>query len=98
MRVVITPRAQSDLESIGDYIAAQNPDRASSFVGELRMRCLTLADNPERFPLAERLAAKGVRKLSHGNYLIFYRVYADRITVARVLHGSTDYAAKFSER
>ncbi len=98
MRVIITPRALSDLEAIGDYIAAENPDRAVSFVGELRTRCLTLADNPDRFPLAERLAAKGVRKLSHGSYLIFYRVYPDRITVARILHAATDYAAKFSER
>ncbi len=98
MRVIITPRAQADLEAIGDYIALHDPDRAISFVGELRIRCLTLAENPERFPLAERLAAKGVRKLSHGNYLIFYRIYPDRVTVARVLHAATDYTARFSKR
>lgn len=98
MRVIITPRAQSDLEAIGDYIAAENPDRAVSFVVELRIRCLTLATNPERFPLTERLAIKGVRKLSHDSYLIFFRVYPDRVTVVRVLHGATDYAARFSER
>lgn len=98
MKVIITPRAQSDMEAISKFIAAENPARALTYIDEIIDRCLTLADNPERFPLAERLASKGVRKLNHGNYLIFYRVYRDRITVARVLHAATDYAARFSGR
>lgn len=98
MRVIIAPRAQSDMEAISKFIAAENPARAMTFVDEILDRCATLADNPERFPLAERLAIKGVRKLSHGNYLIFYRAYPDRVTVVRVLHAATDYAARFSER
>ncbi len=98
MRVIFTPRALSDLEAIGDYIATENPERAISFVGELRDRCLSLSENPERFPLAERLAAAGVRKLSHGSYMIFYRVYPDLVTVARILNAATDYASRFPER
>lgn len=95
LRVIIAPRAQSDLEAIGDYIAAENPVRAESFVEELIGRCLTLSEQPERFPLVERLAHAGVRKMVHGNYLIFYTVYPDRVTVARILHGATDYEARF---
>jgi toxin ParE1/3/4 len=96
MKVIITPRAKSDLEAISEYIAVENPARAATFVDELVDRCLTLSEKPERFPLAERLEAAGVRKLSHGSYLIFYRVYPDRVTVSRILHAATDYAAKFS--
>ncbi len=95
MRVIIAPRALADLEAIGDFVARENPRRAISFVGELRDRCLSLSENPERFPLAERLA--GVRKISHGSYLIFYSVYPDRVTIARILHAATDYYARFPE-
>jgi plasmid stabilization system protein ParE len=33
-----------------------------------------------------------VRHRVHGNYLVFYRVEADGVTVLHVLHGATDYA------
>lgn len=95
LRVIITPLAQSDIEAIGDHIALENPVRAMSFARELLERCLSLSVNPHRFPLAERLPHAGVRKVAHGNYIIFYLVYEDRISIARVLHGASDYAAKF---
>ncbi len=93
--VIIAPRAQSDLADIGDFIAAENPARAETFVEELIGRCLSLSEQPERFPLVERLAGAGVRKMAHGSYLIFYRVYPNRVTVARIPHGATDYEARF---
>lgn len=36
MRVVLSNQAEVDLEEIGDYIAADNPVRAVSFVREMR--------------------------------------------------------------
>ena len=35
MKVVLTDEALRDLESIGDYIARDDPDRARTFVAEL---------------------------------------------------------------
>ena len=32
MQLLITPQAEQDLEVIGDYIAQDNPVRASSFI------------------------------------------------------------------
>jgi toxin ParE1/3/4 len=32
MRLTLTPLAEQDLETIGDYIAADNPTRAVSFI------------------------------------------------------------------
>jgi plasmid stabilization system protein ParE len=37
-RLIITPLAESDIEDIGDYIAQDHPDRAVSFVAELRVQ------------------------------------------------------------
>ena len=38
MRVDISPLAERDLETIGDYIAHDNPPRALSFVAESKDR------------------------------------------------------------
>ncbi len=35
MQLVFLPKAEQDLEAIGDYIALNNPRRAASFVREL---------------------------------------------------------------
>ena len=43
MPVIITPLAERGLESIGDYIAEDNPVRAISFVAELRAQCIKTA-------------------------------------------------------
>lgn len=95
MIVYVTLAAEADLEGIGDYIAQDNPARAVSFVQELRDKCLSLGDTPLAFPLVPRYEAQAVRRRVHGNYLIFYRVEADRdrVVVLHVLHGAMDYAA-----
>lgn len=92
MIVDLTEEAESELEAIADYIARDNPARAISFLGELRTACSKLADLPQAFPLLERYASRGIRRRVHGNYLIFYRIEAERVVVIHVLHGARDYA------
>ena len=92
MNVRLTAEAEADLERIADTIARDNPPRALTFVHELRAACLGLAEFPERFPLVPRYADHGVRHRVHGNYLVFYRVEADGVTMLHVLHGAMDYA------
>ncbi|HXG80274.1 MAG TPA: type II toxin-antitoxin system RelE/ParE family toxin [Sphingomicrobium sp.] len=92
MIVELTAEAEQDIERIGDWIAADNPARAESFVEELLAACKSLADFPERFPLVPRYERHGVRHRVHGNYLIFYRVGNGRVVVLHVLHGAMDYA------
>lgn len=91
MIVVITRPAEADLEQIGDYIAADNPARALSFVRDLREKCDALADAPRAYPLAPRYEHLGIGRRSFGDYLIFYRVDADTIEVVHVLHGAQNY-------
>jgi plasmid stabilization system protein ParE len=92
MIVELTSEAERDLESIGDWIARDNPERAATFVTELLDACLGLAQFPERFPLVPRYERHGVRHRVHGDYLIFYRVDPDKAVVLHVLHGAVDYA------
>ena len=93
MIVVLTDEAEADLEAIGDYIAADNPARAVTFVQELRDQCDGLADIPRAVSLVPRYEQHGIRRRVFGNYLIFHRIDADRITVLHVLHGAMDYAS-----
>ena len=92
MIVEFSFEAERDLEEIGDRIARDDPTRASTFVDELIGDCLGLVEFPERFALVPRYERHGVRHRVHGNYLIFYRIEAQRIIVIHVLHGAMDYA------
>lgn len=92
MKVIITAPARADLRAIAMHIAKDDPIRAKSFVVELSMRAQELGKFPERFPLAAGAAHLGLRKRTHGNYLILYRVEARQVTVVRVLHASRDYS------
>jgi toxin ParE1/3/4 len=91
MKVIVTEEAEADLEAIGDYIAADNPRRAISFVAELRSRCHGLGDMPEAFPVVPRYERQGIRRRVHGNYLIFYRIEPSQVVILHVLNAAMDY-------
>jgi toxin ParE1/3/4 len=91
VRVVFTSAAERSLEAIADYIAADNPARAISFVEELRTKSLGLAAHPKAFPLVPRYEKLGIRRRGYGRYLIFYRVETDRILILYVAHGAQEY-------
>ena len=93
MRVTLSPLAERDLESIGDYIAEDNPRRALSFVAELRARCDTIAKAPQAYRARPELA-EGLRSCAHGNYVIFFIAAKARLTIVRVLHGAMDIPAQ----
>lgn len=95
MIVEFLRRATIDLEEISDWIATDNPVRAESFADEIVERCLSLADNPARFPTAKNVAEFEIRKVSHGSYLIFYAIKQDRVEILRIVHGSRDWASMF---
>ena len=91
VKVRFAPAAQADLRAIRAFIARDNPHRALSFVGELRQRCASLTEFPERFPIAEGFEESSIRRLVHHSYLIFFRVEGTSVVILRVLHGAQDY-------
>lgn len=95
MDVHFTAKARDDLLKIGDFIAQDSPIRAISFIDELEEKCLSIADSPKAFSLVPRYEAHGIRRRVHGNYLIFYRVEAERVVIIHVLHGALDYSDLF---
>ncbi len=95
MIVHLLPEAIADLETVGDYIALDNPRRAVTFIQELRDKCLSLADMPYAFPVVPRYERFGIRHRVYGNYQIFYRVVEsdERIDIVHILHSARNYAA-----
>lgn len=91
MIVVFTAEAEADLERIGDHIASGSPQRAASFVRELREHAARVGAAPDSYPLVPRLEAAGIRRCVHGNYLIFFHVGSDAVEIIHVLHGAMDY-------
>jgi len=94
MRLSFSPLAEQDLESIGDYIAADNPVRAVSFVLELRQQCQRIARNPLGYRARPELG-EGLRSCAHGNYVIFFEASVSEVAIVRILHGARDLYAVF---
>ncbi len=94
--VVFSPKAERDLEDIADYIAADNPGRAASFVRELRERCFALRTLPASARPFPQLAPDA-HILPYRNYVIIYRNLARYVSIERVLHGARDITAIISD-
>ncbi len=95
MNVEFSNDALTDLESIGDWIAQENPDRAYRFVRELRIDCQSLSDFPDRYAIFKSTELGKIRRKTHGNYIILYVVNSKVVSIVRILHGAQDYADLF---
>jgi toxin ParE1/3/4 len=95
-RVVFSPQAKRDLQSIADYIAIDNAARAVTFIEEIEERCQKLGD----FPLSARQFPElgtNAHILPHGNYVILYRDLEAEVSIERVVHGARDILALISD-
>lgn len=91
MNVILSTRAQADLELIAAFIAQDNPVRATTFVAELRKAATGLADMPRAFPLIPRYEREGIRRRSWKGYGILYSALPDRVFVHRILGPGQDH-------
>ena len=82
----IKPRAQADIEAIGNYISDRNPPAAIRLIGKLIQQWELLATQPHSG--AERGdILLGIRHKVTGQYVAFYRVEGPDVVILRVLHG-----------
>jgi toxin ParE1/3/4 len=91
VRVVFSSNSVEDLEEIGDWIALDNPNRALSFVRELRKACAAIGRRPRGYPLVDRTRDPSLRMRIYGNYLIFYDIGPRAVEILHVVHGARDY-------
>lgn len=94
-KYIITREADEDINEILAYIASDNYNAALSVYDRLIDVFEMLSDNSiagrERPELKE-----DIRSFPQGNYLIFYRPWAGKIAIVRVIHGARDLDEIFS--
>lgn len=89
MRVRRTELAQSDLDGIWFYIAQDNLPAADRMIDRLIDATRPLGDFPDMGAPRDDLGA-GMRSMSVGAYLVFYRRRSAEVVIERVLHGRLD--------
>ena len=88
-------KAQRDLDAIWDFYLDdyQNVDAAVKIIDSITEDIDQLADFPELGPPLSSMAdvESNYRFLVTGNYLSFYRIDGEDISVDRILYGRRDY-------
>jgi toxin ParE1/3/4 len=79
--------AEADLLAIAEYIARDNPTAASRWLDRIEEKFLLLARQPYMGEAVDHIRP-GLRRFSHGNYLIFYEPRETGVCLIRVLHGA----------
>jgi toxin ParE1/3/4 len=94
--IVLSPRAQSDIAEIWDYIAEDSETRADDFIDVIDLKFQTLSNQPNMGRKRGELA-EGLRSFPVGRYVIFYLPIPQGVQIVRVLHGSRDLETIFTD-
>ncbi len=90
-RIVLSPRAQSDLDEIWNYTAARwNDDQGERYIRDIWQAVEAVAGDPRKGRVCDEIRL-GYRKHPVGSHVIFYRVSKDAIVVIRILHQRMDF-------
>lgn len=90
----LSQQARHDIDAIWDYIAQDNPTAATQFLGKLADKLTILAHQPRAGRRCDELG-HDILRFPIGTYIIFYRIVAQYLEVARILHGARDIEALF---
>lgn len=91
MTVWISARARFDLIEIEEFIAQDNPWRASTYLEEIFVKIEGIGNWPRRYPVW-RSEFPDYRVARHGKYLILFRLTDGAPRIERVIHGARDAA------
>lgn len=91
----ITSVAQRDISQAADYIefVLKNPEAADDLLEETDQKINALLPFPQEHPIVEDklLAAWGIRFTQIKNYLAFYVIEENQVTVIRFLYAKSDW-------
>jgi len=87
-RIVLRPEAEADLLQARDWYGQEDSDLAEAFLDSFDATIARIEAMPEVYATVLKSTRRG--KLRRFPYLVYYRVFQDRIEVIGVLHGSRD--------
>jgi len=97
-RYFLASAAESDLDSIWEYIARGSMDAADRWIEKLFEAFEILAANPAIGHTREDLTAVPVLFWPVGSYLILYRTQPERIEIVAVTQGARDIPSFLEHR
>jgi plasmid stabilization system protein ParE len=94
--VILRPAADADIQAIHDGLEQAQPGLGARFVARVRELLERIEAMPELYaPVWQDVRAARLRRFRH---LVYYVVFADRVEVLAVMHGSRDASAWQSRR
>ena len=99
-QVEITATAQSDIQEIFQYIAADNQTAANNLILEIEKQIDSLEQFPLRCPVAAESFELGVeyRHIIYGHYRTIFRVESSQVIILRIIHGARLLNLKIFEK
>ena len=95
MRVLLSELARADLVEIGSHIGRDSPGRAAQFVARLKQQCEALQENFFRHPVHIGSENDSIRRAIYREYIIFYRVETNLVSILRIVHGARNLDVLF---
>lgn len=90
MRLILSPRAQSDLDDIWEYTVEHwGVRQAEIYIRLVKTATDAVAADPKVGRTCDDVRP-GYRKYPVGSHVLFYRTTATAIVVVRILHRRTD--------
>jgi toxin ParE1/3/4 len=94
---LLAQASQNDLREIKSYKRVTWGDnQALDYLSEIRKALDNLVINPELGKPRNDIC-EGIRSLSVGKHIVFYRIGITHIEVVRILHGRMDVASRFEQ-
>ncbi|MEM9539584.1 MAG: type II toxin-antitoxin system RelE/ParE family toxin [Cyanobacteria bacterium P01_E01_bin.42] len=95
--ILISSKAESDLENINDRMVSYSPQAANRLLDKILDKFETLGRFPNLGKSRDELM-EGLRSFPVEDYLIFYFPIENGVEIARVVSGYRDLEAMFDEK
>ena len=95
---LLSPEAMEDLESISDFIAADDPGAADRMIDEFFAAFDQLAAWPRSGHVRPDLTNRDVRFWPVRSYLVVYRDLRDKVQIVAILHAARDIPTVLEDR
>ena len=95
---VLSAGAETDLDSIWEYIAQDSVDAADRWVGILFDACEALARNPRIGHKRQDLTSLPVLFWPEGAYLVIYRIQGSDVEIVAITQGARDIPTFLRQR
>ena len=93
-KIIWSPSALKDIESIAEYISRDSSDQASLFV----LRLIEMVDHLEDFPFSGRIIPeienKSCREVIYGSYRLMYKIVKKDIWITGIVHAARNWKPK----